>query len=105
MSQRYAQGVEAYSAAGEAATIAINNDWVSLETAEAIGEIDEAAHSELVTLREALDNENAEAFDWGFDRFRRILRAYQEAVAEPDAEPPDAEDGPDPPSVPRPQLE
>ena len=91
-SQRYEQGVKLYATVGEAAATAIDNDWVSLDTAEAIGRIDNEAYAELVASREALDSGDDAFFEWRFDRFRRLLSGIQRIVAEPGAARPEAED-------------
>lgn len=81
-SQRYEKGVKTYSAVGVLVVAAIDNDFVSLETAIVIGDIDAAAYAELVAMRDALDT-NPDLADSHYARFRRIIASLQEITKEP----------------------
>jgi len=87
-SQKYQKGIHSYAAAGALVIIAIDNDFVSLETAEVIGTIDNAAHAELVHMRAALDSGNDEVALSHYARFRRVIASLQQIAADPGVPPP-----------------
>lgn len=85
-SQRYEKAVKLYSATGAIAVAAIDNDFVSLNVAESIGDIDNAAYAELVLMRESLDEEPV--FETHYARFRRIIASLIELTKDPGTEMP-----------------
>ena len=93
-SQRYEKSVRTYSAVGELAVIAIDRDFVSLDVAESIGAIDNAAYAELVLMRGALADEPV--FETHYARFRRIIASLIELTKDPGTEMPATPQTPQP---------
>lgn len=75
--EQYRDAVNAYDLAVGVATIAIEQDLVDLDTAEAMGRAEQAAYDELVVMRRSIDNENLQTFGESLERFRRVLAAIK----------------------------
>lgn len=75
--EQYRDAVNTYDVAVSVATLAINNDVVDLDTAEAMGRAEQAAHDELVLMRRAIDSDEIATFDDALERFRRVLNTLR----------------------------
>ena len=85
-SMEYRRAVQTYRATGDLAVRAIDEDFVSLDTAEVIGSVDNAAYAELVFMRENIPTDtdaDRTTFDWHLARFRRIIASLRELTSDP----------------------
>lgn len=80
--QKYRNAVNAYDGAVTIATTAINNDWVNLETAEAMGQLEGVAYNQLVSMRAQLATDPDAPVGDDLDRVLEVIRALK-ALAGP----------------------
>lgn len=80
--EQYRDAVNAYDLVVGLATVAIENDVVDLETAEAMGRAEQVAYDELVVMRRSLENDSLETFGDSLARFRRVLAAIRVMAAD-----------------------
>ena len=99
-SLEYRKAVRSYETVGALVVKAIDEDFVSLDTAEILGDIDNAAYAELQRMREAIPTDpdiDRSSFDWHLARFRRILASLRELASDPEvSDPSTLPVGPDP---------
>ena len=86
--QQYEQAVHVYTGAVDTATIAVNNDWVSLAEAEAINQIRLAAYGRLTEMRSALEANPVDpgtGFEILVERYSQVVAALVAMSEEPDS--------------------
>lgn len=81
--EKYRDAVNGYDAAVSLAALAVETDVVDLETAEAMGRVEQAAYDELVLMRRSIEVGDLADFDDTLARFRRGLNSLRTLSASP----------------------
>lgn len=89
--QKYRSAVQAYDGAVSVATVAINNDWVDLETAETMGSLEGVAYNRLVAMRDQLRADPDAELGSELDQVLEVIRALKALAgpAPPEGDPSD----------------